>query len=423
MEKQANFSGTQMFPGIDARLFRDRSAENTGLSRPEVKGGKNRKINQLMDGVDSFLYNDFIFSSRYRIWRHVVYWSIHLIIWSCFWIITGGPNNFSYGRILFHQVLWLPVFLLYSYPLVYWAVPHVLMKEKVVLFFFLMMAWGAAGLGINFAFATYVFVPVQEAVGFEVISPGGLQAHRYLCMTTSAASPVIFKFFKLWTLKQRDWIQAQQEKVTAELQLLKAQIHPHFLFNTLNNIYSFSLENSPKTPDMISKLSSLLNYMLYDCKAEEVRLEKEIQIMKNYIDLEIERYGNRIETTWNVQGSIDGKFISPLLMLPFLENAFKHGLSEQIEKPWLKVDLSVRNNSLRCEIANSKNDLVPYNTNGNGIGIENVKRRLALMYPDSYQLKMRDEGSFFYVSLLVELTGYTHFPLPLSSAVRQTIPT
>jgi hypothetical protein len=98
----------------------------------------------------------------------------------------GGSNNFSYGRILLHQFLWLPVFILYSYPLVYWAVPHVLLKEKVVLFFFLILAWGGAGLYINYAFTIYAFVPLQEALEFEVISNGGLQAHRYLCMTTSA---------------------------------------------------------------------------------------------------------------------------------------------------------------------------------------------------------------------------------------------
>jgi hypothetical protein len=335
----------------------------------------------------------------------------------------GGPFPFNYGRVLFHQFLWLPVFILYSYPLVYWAVPHVLLKEKVVLFFFLILAWGAAGLYINYAFTTYAFVPLQEAMGFEVISTGGLQAHRYLCMTTSAASPVIIKFFKLWTLKQRDWIQAQQEKVTTELQLLKAQIHPHFLFNTLNNIYSFSLENSPKTPEMILKLSSLLNYMLYDCKSEEVRLEKEIEIMKNYIDLERERYGNRIEISWNVEGNINDKYISPLLMLPFLENAFKHGISEQIEKPWLSVDISVKSDVLRCKIVNSKNEIVPFPGNGNGIGINNVKKRLAFMYPHNHELKMHDEGNFFVVSLVVKLTGYTHTPLPLLSTIKQTAST
>jgi two-component system sensor histidine kinase AlgZ len=375
-----------------------------------------------LKAIDSFLYDDFIFSSRYRMWRHVVYWSVHLNIWSCFWLIMGGSNNFSYGRLLFHQFLWLPVFIVYSYPLVYWAVPHVLLKGKVVLFFFLILSWGAAGLYFCYAFTIYAFVPLQEAAGFEVISSGGLQAHRYLCMTTSAASPVIIKFFKLWTIKQREWVQAQQEKITAEVQLLKAQVHPHFLFNTLNNIYSFSMDNSPKTSGMILKLSSLLSYMLYDCKAEEVRLEKEIEIMKNYIDLEKERYGNKVEISWSVEGDSKDKFISPLLMLPFLENAFKHGLSEQIEKPWLSVDISVKSDILRCKIANCKNELVSHSNNGNGIGINNVKKRLAFMYPGNYELKMHDEQNFFIVSLLVKLNGYTHIPRPLSSMVTQTVP-
>ena len=137
-------------------------------------------------------------------------------------------------------------------------------------------------------------------------------------------------------------MQAHQEKITAELQLLKAQVHPHFLFNTLNNIYSFSMSNSPKTPELILKLSSLLSYILHDCKTDEVRLEKEIDTMKNYIDLERERYGNKIQIAWNVQGDIGDKCIAPLLMLPFLENAFKHGTSEQIEKSMLSVDISVQ---------------------------------------------------------------------------------
>jgi len=196
-------------------------------------------------------------------------------------------------------------------------------------------------------------------------------------------------------------MQAEKEKVTAELQLLKAQVHPHFLFNTLNNIYSFSLENSPKTPGLILKLSSLLSYMLYDCKAEEVLLEKEIEIMKNYIDLEKERYGNKIEISWNIEGDVKDKYIAPLLLLPFLENAFKHGTSEQLEKPWLSVDISVQQHIIRCKIVNSKNEYVPLSNHG--IGVQNVKKRLALIYTDKHELKMNDEENFFVVSLLIEL--------------------
>jgi two-component system, LytTR family, sensor histidine kinase AlgZ len=354
-----------------------------------------------MQRLNSFLCNDFIFSPRYAVWRHIIYWSMHMTIWATFWVVIGAPGSF--GRQLFNMSLWVPVFILFSYPLVYGAIPHLLLKGKISLFFVLVVAWAAAGLYIDSAFRSYVYIPMQEAMGLENILPRGPLPFCYLCMTTSAASPMIIKFYKLCTLKQRDWMQVQQEKLTAELQLLKAQVHPHFLFTTLKSIYSFSADNSPKTPVMILKLSSLLSYMLYDCKAEEVRLEKEIENMKNYIDLEDERYGNKIEISWSVEGNSKDKFIPPLLMLPFLENAFKHGLSEQIDKPWLSVDLSIKSDILRCKIANSKNEFVPYE-NG-GIGITNVKKRLEMLYAGTHELKLNDEGNFFVVSLVVKLGG------------------
>jgi two-component system sensor histidine kinase AlgZ len=111
------------------------------------------------------------------------------------------------------------------------------------------------------------------------------------------------------------------------------------------------------------------------------------------------------------------------LMLPFLENAFKHGISEQIEKPWLTVNIAVKSDTLRCKITNSKNEFEPYSTNSAGIGINNVKKRLEFIYPDSYELKMHDERNYFVVSLLVVLTGYTRNPVPLSPVTIQTIST
>jgi len=366
--------------------------------------------------LNSFLCNDFIFSPRYRVWRHVIYWSIHIMIWAAFWVIMY-PSS-SYGRQLFNQFLWIPAFILFGYPLVYGAIPHLLLKGRVSLFFLVVLAWGGIGLYIDEGYRSYIYIPIQEAMGLDFILPRGPLASCYLCMTTSAASPMIIKFFKLFTIKQRDWMQVQQERITAELQLLKAQVHPEFLFNTLNNIYSFSMNSSPKTPGLILKLSSLLSYMLYDCKAEEVRLEKEIEIMKNYIDLEKEWYDNTVEISWSVEGDIKDKFITPLLMLPFLENAFKHGTSEQIEKPWLSIDLSVKSDTLRCKIANSKNEFVSYRENG--IGLTNVKKRLEFIYSGRHELKLNDEGNFFVVSLLVKMAG--HVPANIeTAAITQTI--
>lgn len=374
--------------------------------------------------MNSFLYNDFIFSSRYRVWRHIIYWFSQITIWAAFWWVIEIPV--SYERQLLNMTMWTPVFILFSYPLVYGAIPRLLLKGKVLQFFLTILAWGAAGLYIDEAYRSYIFIPLQEEMGLDNIISGGPIASRYLCMTTSAASPMIIKFYKLWTVKQRAWMHAEQEKITAELQLLKAQVHPHFLFNTLNNIYSFSMENSSKTPELILKLSSLLSYMLYDCKTEEVRLEKEIDIMKNYIDLETERYGSKIEISWNVEGEINGKFIAPLLMLPFLENAFKHGTSEQIEKSWLSVDIWVKQDVLRCKIANSKNEYVQYSENG--IGIANVKKRLEFIYPGNYELRLNDESCFFVVALLVNVNGKTewsdfYLPVPpVPQVIRKATP-
>jgi len=262
---------------------------------------------------------------------------------------------------------------------------------------------------------------MQETLRFSSIVKDPMSPGSFLLLTTAAGLTSITVLFKYWFKKQQDWMRAEKEKVTAELQLLKAQVHPHFLFNTLNNIYSFSLENSPKTPGLILKLSSLLSYMLYDCKVEEVSLEKEIEIMKNYIDLEKERYGNKIDISWMVTGDLKDRDIVPLLFLPFLENAFKHGTAEQVERPWLSVDISVNQQTIKCKMVNSKNVSVPFNNNG--IGVQNVKRRLAFLYPGKHELKTNDEGNFFVVSLLVELNNKVreNASLPVSSRVAENI--
>jgi hypothetical protein len=346
-----------------------------------------------------------------------MYWVAHTLLWAAFWVVIGSPD--PYGLEVLNMLLWLPVFILYGYPMAYWAVPRFLLKGKIVQFLLLMLGWAVAGLYIDLWYKDYIMIPMQKALHPEYFLPEGPLAWCYLCITTAAAGPMVIKFFKFWDIKRQDWLQAQQDKITAELQLLKAQVHPHFLFNTLNNIYSFSLESSPKTPGLILKLSSLLSYMLYDCKTAEVRLEKELEIMKNYIGLERERYGNNIDISWDVTGDVQDKFIAPLMMLPFIENAFKHGTSEQIEKCWLSIDISVKGNRLKVKIANSKNEN-PSNGN-NGIGIANVRKRLAFIYPGNHELKLSDEGAFFIVSLMIQLNGEAAPKTQLSAVTSQSI--
>ena len=342
--------------------------------------------------------NDFVFSRKYRVWRHIVFWVFQVVVFSFVW----KSLNYSISRTLFQGILWVPVNMLFSYPLIYGVLPHYLLKGKYIQVGAILLLWAIAGFFLNYLFRAYIFIPIQEQIGFNRIARDPWAHGSYLKMTTTAGIACMIVLFKYWVKKQQEWAQAEKEKATAELQLLKAQIHPHFLFNTLNNIYSFSLQNSPKTPGLILKLSSLLSYMLYDCKAEEVLLEKELEVMKNYIDLEKERYGGNMEVSLNIEGDIKDKYIAPLMILPFLENAFKHGTSEQLDKTWLSLEAVVKEQTLKCKIVNSK--VATVSQSEKGIGINNVKKRLAFLYPGKHELKISDEVDFYVVSLMIDLT-------------------
>ncbi|MFT3934406.1 MAG: histidine kinase [Chitinophagaceae bacterium] len=361
--------------------------------------------------------NAFIFSPRYGLVRHMAFWLLWVFGWTFFLTLLwpGFINHFI--RI----VLWVPVFMAFSYPISFFAIPQLLLKGRYGAFMVALVVLLCAGWFLSGWYLRHISGPALDHL--KIAYGDDYTWQCFLCVITTGACFCSLSLGKQWLLKQTELLRAQQEKMTAELQLLKAQIHPHFLFNTLNNIYSFSLDHSPKTPGLILKLSSLLSYMLYDCKAEQVRLEKEVAIMKDYMGLEKERYGDTIEISWTVEGNIRDHFISPLLMLPFLENGFKHGASEQIEKPWMAVDISVAENILKFKITNSKNEYTQWSNNG--IGINNVKKRLELLHPGKHELKINDEGDFFVVSLMLKLSGSTpgHIHLLQPSLLNpQTIP-
>ncbi len=145
-----------------------------------------------------------------------------------------------------------------------------------------------------------------------------------------------------------------KEKTKAELQLLKAQVHPHFLFNTLNNIYFFTLTNSAQAPVMIKKLSGMLHYILNECDRPLVPLEKEIKMIQDYMALEKIRYAEQMQMTIEIENNYTGKMIAPLLLIPFVENSFKHGASKMITQPWVKLYIYIENNRLHFTIRNSK---------------------------------------------------------------------
>ncbi len=215
------------------------------------------------------------------------------------------------------------------------------------------------------------------------------------------------KYYKDWYIKQRESEILQHENKLAELLLLKAQIHPHFLFNTLNNIYSFTLTGSPQAANLVDKLSGMIDYMITEGEKPMVLVEKEIQLLKDYIGLEKVRYGNRLDMQVEINGEYKSKMIAPLLMIPFVENCFKHGASVMRGQQWIRLYINIDEDNLDFKLSNSKPMDVIDTNNKKGIGLANVQKRLQLIYPGKHLLEIESTNDTYIVHLQVSLKQVT----------------
>jgi len=301
-----------------------------------------------------------------------------------------------------------------TYGILYWLIPRFVFKDRygwIIIngVLLLMLAtFTSASLSL------FIVEPIRIRMGgttdgnsFVLAMIAGLRGG-----TTVGGFAAAIKLVKVWYLKQQAYQQVEREKLQAELQLLKSQIHPHFLFNTLNNLYALTLRQSDQSSAMVLKLSELLSYMLYDCNASEVSLEKEISFMRNYIDLEQVRYGDRLDMSISISGNYEHTRIAPLLLIPFLENAFKHGTSEQLEQAWMHIDLSVHHTTLKFKVINSREVTEHDETYVGGIGLQNVKKRLQLLYADRHNLRITAQDETFMIILMLELSPTKATVLP-----------
>lgn len=222
----------------------------------------------------------------------------------------------------------------------------------------------------------------------------------------------MFYFIQAWHEQQQKTQALQKDKVEVQLELLKSQVQPHFIFNTLNNIYSLSQRGNTRAAELIYRLSALLSYMLYDSKKNVISLKKEIEYVNNYIELEKIRYGERLDVSVNVFSNVDHFYISPLLLLPLVENSFKHGVNENIGDCWIRIDVSVHDQWLSAKIENSYNGLNPKTEDyRNGIGLENVRKRLEILYPSQHEFRcMTESHSFLSVLKIKNLSNESPVP-------------
>ena len=210
-------------------------------------------------------------------------------------------------------------------------------------------------------------------------------------------------FFSLMVKMNSRWKQADKERLRAELSYFKAQINPHFLFNTLNTIYSLAIQKADNTPEAVVKLSGMMRYVISDASNDFVDLEKEINYISDYIELQKIRFGETVGIDFNAIGITSGPQIAPLVLIPFIENAFKFGVNPEKDSS-ISININLTGNDLHMKVYNKKVDELSKSETASGLGISNAKHRLELLYPDNYSLLIDNKEEEYTVDLFITLS-------------------
>lgn len=226
-----------------------------------------------------------------------------------------------------------------------------------------------------------------------------------MAIAYTVAITLSLKLVKQWYERDQQNKALQKLNTETELKFLKSQINPHFLFNTLNSLYALSLKKSDSTPELVLKLSDILRYVIYDSTEDMVPLEKEINYLKSYLDLEQIRYGDRVAIDLKIHGNALGKEIAPLLFIPFVENSFKHGFGTNTLPGYLNIDIFCQSDHLVIRIINSVNGKKASENEDyqGGIGLRNVSKRLKLLYPKRHEVVIEDRPKEYQVELIIQL--------------------
>ena len=332
--------------------------------------------------------------TKNRVLQHVLFWCLSFLVLLNILKVSSDVKQID---LIYTAIFHLPIFLI-VYMNLQVLIPRFLEKGKYAIYGFFVLLLIAVGAGfyillfgnwIDYIFRGYYFIAYYS---FWDIS-------------------IYFAVFLVLTSLlhlARGWFRVKEletEKNETELKALRSQINPHFLFNSLNSIYSLARKNSDVVPEKVVQLSDLLRHVIYESNAKTIPLEKEIEMIRNYIDLQNLRTPDSEKIEMKIQGDLKEKEIAPLLFLPFVENSFKHGMKGGGENVFVRIDIQVQKDFLLFDIENSKGKRTDIQENKyNGVGIENVRKRLELIYPEKYSLKIFDKQDTFKVTLNLKIT-------------------
>lgn len=349
-----------------------------------------------------------------RLYVYIAYWVLYLLFFSiqrffaASYILTGtglietGVQN-SFLNSLLTNLAYLPGVILVTHFVTEFLLPRYYFRNRFFLFsIFLALTIVVYPLLAYLVRAGIVDVyinPHPESYSFYnyfaamLIFVFGLAPMAWFKIASHLKEDVLFHQ-KL----DNDRLSAMLKLKETELKLLRSQLHPHFLFNTLNNLYSLALEKSDKTPDLIIRLGDMLSYIIYDCNSDKVPLTKEIDFLKSYIELQKVRYVS-CDIKLEITGDIDSQNIAPMLLHTFLDNSFKHGAAKISGDSWINIAIEVYNGFIDFRIENNRPAVHELKEEAGGIGIENAKKRLRLIYRDRYELNIDQSESTYSVFL------------------------
>ncbi|RYZ94009.1 MAG: histidine kinase [Sphingobacteriaceae bacterium] len=330
-----------------------------------------------------------------------IFW--HVFVWVCllslFFYFINNEGKFSLGDTLVIVFLYGAINIGMFYLNYLWLIPQYLDRSRylqyVVMILVAMVLIGLAKYGIGLMFKDLILMHKKVEIGFWSYFASTIFTSLLFIFLS-----IVLKFSTDWFLNERIQRDLENQRLSAELSFLKSQINPHFLFNSLNSIYSLAYQKSETTPEAILKLSEIMRYMLYESNDNKVDLDKEVHYLQNYIDLQKIRFGYKAFVEFEVEGAITNQRIAPLLLISFVENAFKHGVASDPLSP-IRMLLHVADGQIDFMVENKKHN---HNRDASGgIGLNNVKRRLNLLYPDNYKLTVTDRPDVYITKLSLSL--------------------
>ena len=336
---------------------------------------------------------------------HVIFWIIYFLLNTVRWGSYFGDYEYSIKT----NLLGFPIHMILSYLNIYVLMPVFIYKKKYLAYVLLLLSSLVIMVLVKFNLTYFLVSENVWPEGPEVIHE--ITLNYVIDMMIGELYVIAFvtaiKTTSDWINEHKRRTDLEKLQLETELMFLRIQVSPHFFFNTLNNIYSLALEKSDKTPVLILKLSELMHYLLYETKKKRQNLEKEILCIQNYLELEKIRYGQLLEVNMGIKGDIYDKKIAPMILISFIENAFKHGAKKNIGEIKIDISFEVKEEFLYFRISNPTPVLATGKEKTDkkgGIGLKNVKKRLSLGYEkDEFDLDIRNDDKMFIVNLKIKV--------------------